>query len=104
MAKILISPEAKHDMLEIKEYITEELGSPIASKSVIDKIMKQISRLSDFPKIGAPLSSVINIETDYRFLGCGNYMVFYRCTDEAVFVDRILYGKRDFMRVLFERH
>ena len=104
LTKILISPEAKRDMLEIKEYITEELGSPIASKNVTDKIIKQISRLSDFPKIGASLSSIIDIETNYRFLVCGNYTAFYRYTDETAFVDRILYGKRDFMRILFEQH
>ncbi len=102
MAKILISPEAKHDMLETKEYITEELGSPIAAKNVLDKITKHISKLSDFPKIGAPLSSITDIETDYRFLVCGNYTAFYRYFDDTVFIDRILYGKRDFVRILFD--
>ena len=101
MAKLLISPEAKQDLLEIKEYISNELDSPIAAKNVTDKIIKQISTLSDFPKIGAMLSSIINMETGYRFLVCGSYTAFYRYIDNTVFVDRILYGKRDFMRILF---
>lgn len=66
-----------------------------------DKIIKQISTLSDFLKIGTMLSSIINMETGYRFLVCGNYTAFYRYVDNTVFVDRILYGKRDFMRILF---
>ena len=101
MAKLLISPEAKQDLLEIKEYISNELDSPIAAKNVTDKIIKQISTLSDFPKIGTMLSSIIDMETGYRFLVCGSYTAFYRYIDNTVFVDRILYGKRDFMRILF---
>ena len=101
MAKLLISPEAKQDLLEIKEYISNELDSPIAARNVTDKIIKQISSLSDFPKIGTMLSSIINMETGYRFLVCGSYTAFYRYIDNTVFVDRILYGKRDFMRLLF---
>ena len=101
MAKLLISPEAKQDLLEIKEYISNELDSPIAAKNVTDKIIKQISTLSDFPKIGTMLSSIINMETGYRFLVCGSHTAFYRYIDNTVFVDRILYGKRDFMRILF---
>ena len=101
MAKLLISPEAKQDLLEIKEYISNELDSPIAAKNVTDKIIKQISTLSDLPKIGTMLSSIINMETGYRFLVCGSYTAFYRYIDNTVFVDRILYGKRDFMRILF---
>ena len=101
MAKLLISPEAKQDLLEIKEYISNELDNPIAAKNVTDKIIKQISTLSDLPKIGTMLSSIINMETGYRFLVCGNYTAFYRYIDNTVFVDRILYGKRDFMRILF---
>ena len=101
MAKLLISPEAKQDLLEIKEYISNELDIPIAAKNVTDKIIKQISTLSHFPKIGTMLSSIINMETGYRFLVCGSYTAFYRYIDNTVFVDRILYGKRDFMRILF---
>ena len=101
MAKLLISPEAKQDLLEIKEYISNELDSPIAARNVTYKIIKQISSLSDFPKIGTMLSSIINMETGYRFLVCGSYTAFYRYIDNTVFVDRILYGKRDFMRILF---
>ena len=82
MAKLLISPEAKQDLLEIKEYISNELDSPIAARNVTDKIIKQISTLSDFPKIGTMLSSIINMETGYRFLVCGSYTAFYRYIDK----------------------
>ena len=29
------------------------------------------------------------------------YLTFYRVLDETVYVDRVVYGKRDYMRLLF---
>ena len=37
---------------------------------------------------------------EYRFLPVRNYLVFYRVTAEGVFVDRILYKKRDYLPLL----
>jgi plasmid stabilization system protein ParE len=54
-----------------------------------------------FPLSGAPLSSIYDIATDYRFLVCGIYIVFYRPQGDAVLIDRILYGRRDYLAVLF---
>ena len=68
---------------------------------MVSKIINKISGLSEHPGIGAPLSSVVDINTDYRFLVCANYLIFYRCEDEIVFVSRILYGRRDYTRILF---
>ena len=31
----------------------------------------------------------------------GNYISFYRAYDSEVFIDRILYARRDYMRILF---
>ena len=37
---------------------------------------------------------------EYRFLPVRNYLVFYRVTAEEVFVDRVLYKKRDYLQLL----
>lgn len=101
MANLKISPKAQKDMLEIKEYISEELGNPAAATNVLAKITKRFRELMKFPLIGTPLSSVIKIETNYRYLVCGQYTAFYRYENDTVYVDRVLYGRRDFMRILF---
>jgi len=41
------------------------------------------------------------VETDYRFLVSGKYIVFYQTDGEMVSIYRILYGSRDYMKVLF---
>lgn len=101
MYKLKISPKAKDDIVEIKGYISHELCNPQAAVNLVSKITQKIRGLSEHPEIGAPLSSVVDIQTDYRFLVCTNYLIFYRCEDEFVFVSRILYGRRDYSRILF---
>jgi len=101
MVNLKISPKAQKDMLEIKEYIFEELGNPTAATNLLAKITKRFRDLMEFPLIGVPLSSVIKIETSYRYLVCGQYTAFYRYENDTVYVDKVLYGRRDFMRILF---
>ena len=67
----------------------------------MDNILDNIEKLREFSKMGTPLSSVTEIESDYRFLICGNYLVFYRVNGTEVSIDRILYGRRDYLRILF---
>jgi addiction module RelE/StbE family toxin len=102
MTKLHISPEARDDLAQIKEYISEELSNPQAAMEIITKITEKIRILIDHPQIGPSLVSRINMQTNYRYLTCENYMIFYWCEDELVFVSRILYGRRDYMRVLFK--
>ena len=102
MAEIKLSPEAFADLQKTKTYIEEELCDEISAANVIAKITNKIKQLSDFPESGAPLSSVINYDTDYRFLVCGNYTAFYRYKQNVVYIDRVLNSRRDFMRILFD--
>ncbi|MGI5912317.1 MAG: type II toxin-antitoxin system RelE/ParE family toxin [Syntrophomonadaceae bacterium] len=101
MFSIKISSKAQKDLLEIKEYISEELCNTTAANNVLSIVIKRIRELAKFPLMGAPLSSIIDFETGYRFLVCGQYTIFYRHEDDTVYVDRVLFGRRDFMSILF---
>lgn len=101
MYKLKISPKAKDDLAEIKDYISHELCNPQAAVDLVSKITKKIRGLPEHPLIGTPLSSVLDIQTDNRFLVYDNYLIFYRYENEIVFVSRILYGRRDYIRILF---
>lgn len=78
MNQLHLSPVAQADLTEIKEYISEDLENPIAATSTVSKIMEQIRSLSGQAFIGTPLSAITDIESDYRFLVSGNYLIFYR--------------------------
>lgn len=95
------SPEAQNDLDEIWEYISFELCNPQAAENTIIKIMDTVDKLENFSEIGVLLSSVTDIESDYRFLTSGNYMVFYRINGQDMYIDRVLYGRRDYLRILF---
>ncbi|MDW7657096.1 MAG: type II toxin-antitoxin system RelE/ParE family toxin [Bacillota bacterium] len=101
MYQLMISPEARNDLAEIISYISQELCNPQAAINLVSSITKKIRRLSDHPGMGTPLSSAVDIQTDYRFLVCGHYLIFYRYESEIIYVSRVLYGRRDYTRILF---
>ena len=101
MKNVLYTPEAEDDLAGIKEYITDHLENPIAAVNTVTSITKRIRRLEQFPDMGARVSSVVNIVTDYRFLVCGSYLAFYRTDGNDVKIIRVLYGRSDYVRILF---
>jgi len=101
MSNIQYTPEAEDDLAGIKEYITEQLVNPVAAVNTVTKITKRIRELEKFPELGASLSSIINVVTDYRFFVCAKYRAFYRIDGNDVYIIRILYGRRDYITILF---
>ena len=100
--KIHYSSESRRDLDDIWDYIVSELQNRSAAERVIDCIIDAVDPLKNFAEMGAPLSSIAEIGTDYRFLVSGNYMVFYRVQGSDVYIDRVLYGRSDYMSVLFK--
>ena len=99
--KLLYSPAAVSDLEEISEYIGAELCSSAAARDIAGAILDAAEKLTDFPNMGTPLRAVTDIESGYRFIAVRSYVVFYRSLGGCVYIDRILYGRRDYMRVLF---
>lgn len=103
MRKLRMNPIAKKDLLEIKSYIAEELENPEAAVRVVTDIVKSYQKLKEFPQLGRKLSSKIGVTTDYRFIISGKYIIFYKVDEVYVSIYRILYGKRDYTRLLFDK-
>jgi hypothetical protein len=51
--------------------------------------------------LGASLSSIVNIESEYRFLVCGKYLDFYRIAGLDIYIMRVIYDKKDYLSILF---
>ena len=101
MAKVVISRQAEADMREIGEYIRHELKNPSAASRLIRRFRTGIASLKGFPESGSPLLPPGKAHCPYRFLVCGNYLVFYHIDQQTVMVDRVLYGRRDYLAILF---
>ena len=102
MNKTDSSAEAQSDLAEIQAYIAEELENPAAASATVRKIVKDIDRLREYSLLGTPLSAVYDTKQDYRFLVTGNYLTFYRVVNHNVHISRVLYGRRDYLRVLLK--
>ncbi len=102
MNKLHLSLDARTDLAEIQKYISTELENPSAAKSTIARITKGIRILQSFAHAGAMLSSITDIQSEYRYLAVGTYMVFYRVLGEDVYIDRVLYGKSNYLRTLLD--
>ena len=95
------SPAALEGIQEIKRYISEDLPNPDSAQKIAVNIVEGIKKICDFPEAGSLLSSKIGVNTNYRFISSGNYLAFYRVKESTVFVDRVLYAKRDYTKILF---
>ncbi|MBR1757357.1 MAG: type II toxin-antitoxin system RelE/ParE family toxin [Lachnospiraceae bacterium] len=65
----------------------------------LDGLLDKVEAKAAFPKSGSPLYYQ-NSFTGYYFVVFKAYMAFYRVEDDIMFVDRVLFGRSDYMRVL----
>ena len=100
MTKVMLSSAAKADLQETRRYISSVLSNPSASKQTLKWITNQLHTLEQFPEAGTPVL-IPGSPVAYRYLVCGSYMAFYHIHNEEVIVDRVLYGRRDYLSILF---
>ena len=105
MANVEFSPAALRKLSGIREYIANELHSPVAARNTVNGILDAIERLERFPE-SAPLLSALYDKTptayaQSRFLVCGNYVAIYDYDGKTVRVLQIYHGSEDYIRHLF---
>ncbi|THF76548.1 type II toxin-antitoxin system RelE/ParE family toxin [Cohnella fermenti] len=96
------SPVAMDDMDEIFSYIAKD--DVYAADTLLQKLDQQISNLANFPQMGSVLSEdeYQLVQRGYRFIVVKPYLVFYRVIQGTVIIHRILHGRRDYLRELFD--
>ncbi|WP_135556854.1 type II toxin-antitoxin system RelE/ParE family toxin [Paenibacillus cymbidii] len=100
--KISYSPAAVDDMDEIFSFISQD--NVVAAERLLEKLDQQIKSLANFPNMGSVLSEekYTLIQRGYRFIVVNPYLVFYQIVDDTVIIYRILHGRRDYLRELFD--
>ncbi len=88
MASIVVSKEARKDLVSLHAYIRDELKTAMTS-------------LSTFPGRGRPLDALIPIRSPYRYLVCENHCIFYMIAGDDVLIVRVLHQRQDCLRALF---
>jgi toxin ParE1/3/4 len=101
-SRIRYSPAAVDDMDEIFSYISQD--NLAAAELILEKLDREIIKLEGFPNMGSVLTDdeYTIIQPGYRFIVVKPYLVFYRIINNTVIIYRILHGRRDYLRELFD--
>jgi len=93
---------AQIEMRETYRYIAEELQNPIAASRRILLIDKAIQSLKENPVRYPLVRDDYLASKGYRLIVVKNHLVFFIVREnlQAVSVMRVLYGRRDWMRML----
>ena len=70
MARVIVSKEARNDLVSIRDYIRDELCNPDAAQRLLAALKKSILSLEHFPGRGKPLDTLTPVHTEYRHLLC----------------------------------
>jgi len=88
MHKIRVNPMATEDLIGIRTYITKELENSTVAVNVVRNIIDSYEQLKTFPMMGVDLSTKVNVQTDFKYLVSGRYIVFYRADNLSRFICR----------------
>ena len=91
-------PIAEEDLMDIFDYIKED--NPSAASDFVDKVDKNISKLSEFPLMGPAPNDDRLRRMGYRMLVIDNYLVFYVLIDDIVEIRRVVHGSRKYSFLL----
>lgn len=100
--RLRYTAEALQDLRAVRYYIHKVLRNPQAAQRISREIVDRCGTLCDFPLLGASLETKISAPTDYRFLPCEKYIVFYRIEGDYISIERILNGRQDYLHILFQ--
>ena len=90
--KISYSEEDIKDLVRLREFI--EIKNPVAAQRVATSIIKGISNLKEFPRLGVKVG--LSPEPDsVRDLIIGNYLARYLITERVIYILRIWHHKEE---------
>ncbi len=94
--KVQYSKVAIRDLDRVWAEVFEASKSYDITEKFIDDLMDKVEAKADYPKSGSPLYYQ-NSFTGYYFVVFKTYLAFYRIEDDIMLVDRILFGKSDYL-------
>ena len=98
--QISYSPAARRDLDRIEAEVLSASRDWDTAVKYISDLMDLISSYCECPLSASPLYFE-NGFTGYYYLVFKAYLIFFRVRENRLLVERILYGKSDYMRSLF---
>lgn len=88
--KVIFSPAARDDLMEIADYIAQD--NPRRAMSFIDELESRCDALGAAPGIGTQRPE---LGPGICGLPHGRYLIFYRAANTVLRIERIMHGARD---------
>ena len=100
--RVDVSKPAENDLRDIVRYIASQLSAPISALHMMELLEKAMAGLSDMPQRCPLVADERLSQMGYRKLPVKNYIMFLSIDEKnnVVDVERILYGRRDWRRIL----
>ncbi len=99
-SKIEYSPIAIRDLDRIYAEVLEASKDIETAIRYVGDLMDCVAEKRDFPRSGSPLYYESGF-TGYYFVVFKAYMAFYRVDADRMYVDRVVFGRSDYMRTIF---
>lgn len=100
MKKLEYSQVVRRKLKALKVRLTDEFGSEAARKA-LKKITDAARGLEDFAEKGVSVSSLYDIDCDYRYLYAGHNYLFYRIEKDRIIIVEMFDEREDFIYKLF---
>lgn len=100
--KIKFTDTAKEDLRNIAIYIAEQSKDKKIAIDFVNELREKTKILETFPECGAIPDDRIMKNSNYRFLVCKEYLIFYHYVseDNTSYVLAVFNSKRDYSRVM----
>ena len=99
--RIEYSQAAIRDLDRVWNEVYEASKEADIATRYVDGLIDCVAEKRAFPKSGAPLYYE-NGFTGYYYVVFKAYMAFYRIVEERILVDRVVFGRSDYMRIIFQ--
>ncbi len=90
----------EEDLNEIVDYITYRLRNPVAAENLVDAVEAAIRERLPNAEAFEPYQSSRERQYPYYRIRVKNFMIFYVVIDNVMEVRRILYGRRNWKKIL----
>lgn len=100
--KLDYAPEAIADIQQVRQYIAVVLKNRTAAARIVKMLTDHCKQLKVHPQLGMSLAAKLGEASELRFLVCENWLVFYRLREDSVQIVRVLDGRTDYLRILFQ--
>jgi toxin ParE1/3/4 len=97
MSRIVRTPQAEDDLLEIWRFIADDRQAPSSADELLRELEGLIKLLASQPLIGQSLGRV---RQGLRMFSKGNYVIFYSPLEDGLVLHRVLHAARNWRELI----